>query len=48
MAAFIIFAVAIFVSVLTLSGLFYTVREIRYMGVNPEKYRPKVARAFFR
>ena len=48
MIIFIIFGVGVFTSLLTLGGLIYAVSEFRDMGIHPEKYHPKPARAFFR
>ncbi|MEP6923712.1 MAG: hypothetical protein ABI954_04535 [Pyrinomonadaceae bacterium] len=48
MAIYIIFAVGVFVSLLVLGGLFFTVTEIKQMGKHPENYRPKAGRAFFK
>ena len=48
MAILIIFAIGVFILSLTMGGLFYGYREFRDMGIHPERYHPKPARAFFR
>ena len=37
----IIFGYGVFIFVLFLGGLIFTIREMREMGKHPERYRPK-------